>query len=258
MTDERKAAADIRSDDWPAPSRTSPGWKIDPADRKRTRYWDGGEWGDESLTPFEVQKRLREASGEPQRVVVENKKGATISGCGTLFIVFLVIGLAATAWDGCFGEDEPESDAPNTSRSQNPRPAVPSAPAPTPAPATLKRSQCEADTFPEVCDIAAEVIGRKAMIAAIALPGGGVSYSWNLPFSFMGDAAQATAIQQSAKLFRRTFRTFGDRLSYVDAAAYETGQGPFDGAPKFAASVDAADVTGDPIDAAQVTAGGMP
>jgi hypothetical protein len=253
MSEGPKGAADIHS--WSDPSDRSPGWKIDPQDRKRTRYWDGGDWGDESLTPFEVQKRLNEAAAPetPQRVIVENRKG--MGGCATVFIILLVVGLIATAWDGCFGGDEPEGDAPSA-----PKTNVPSAPnaAAVPIAPKLKPSQCEADTFPEVCDIAAEVIGRSTVISAIATPDGGVSYSWELPFSVAGDAAQATAVQQTAGIFRRTFRAGGPDLSYVDAAAYETGEGPFNGAPKFAASVDADDVTGDPVNAAQVTTGGMP
>lgn len=120
---------------------------------------------------------------------------------------------------------------------------------------TLPAKKCEADSFPEVCQIAASVLG-KITISAIATDDGGVSFSWTLPFKVAGRAAHATALKQSAALVRKTFAA-GSPV-YVDSAAYEVGQGPFDGAPQFATSVDAKDVTGDPLDAIKVIQGGQP
>ncbi len=101
MNDEPRSAADIVPDNgWPAPSDPSPGWKIDPADRKRNRYWDGGDWGGESITPVELMKRKRQASEGDKPQVVVNNRGCG-SGCAGTFAVFLVIGLIAMVLEKC-------------------------------------------------------------------------------------------------------------------------------------------------------------
>jgi hypothetical protein len=94
--DKPRSVADIRSEEtWPAPADPSPGWKIDPADRKRNRYWDGGEWSGESLTAVEVMKLKNEAkaAGKPDRVIVNNNGCG--SGCGGFLVFLFVIGLLA-------------------------------------------------------------------------------------------------------------------------------------------------------------------
>lgn len=75
-------------------------WKIDPADRKRNRYWDGGDWGGESITPVELMKRKRQASEGDKPQVVVNNRGCG-SGCAGTFAVFLVIGLIAMVLEKC-------------------------------------------------------------------------------------------------------------------------------------------------------------
>ncbi len=126
----------------------------------------------------------------------------------------------------------------------------------------LSGDKCQAPNFPEACSILAAVVSDDQAIAAIVSedpdrPGRlGIVYTWNLPFSAIEGASQATAIKQTAQLVRRTFRAT-NKLSYIDLASYDTGKDPFSDYPKFEASVEQSDVSGDPIDAVRITKGGL-
>lgn len=126
----------------------------------------------------------------------------------------------------------------------------------------LSGDKCQAPDFPEACSILAAVVGDEQAIAAIVSedperPGRfGIDYTWNLPFSAIEGPSQATAVKYAARLVRQTFEATKN-VSYIDLAAYDTGEDPFSGYARFAASVDEANVSGDPIDAVVITEGGL-
>jgi hypothetical protein len=83
-------------DGWPPPEDRSVGWKVDPANGKRNRLWDGSEWTNETKDPVEVmairaaEKRAVKDADRPKVVVKNNGCG---SGCAGWFGFILVIGL---------------------------------------------------------------------------------------------------------------------------------------------------------------------
>lgn len=177
----------------------------------------------------------------------------------TLWVVGILTAL--TVLGAIVGEDDKaqeQAEPKAAARAEAPAKPPPAEPKPKKHP-TLPASKCEAAPLPEICDIAADVLGRKITIAAIATKdeaGVGVSYTWRLPFDTMEEESQMIAVRQTGYLMRRTFKV-GGNIAWVDVGAYGVGEDPFSAQPRFAAEVDGADVTGDPLEVARITRGGI-